>query len=88
MIGFSVISPKRSQAELYDLAYYEIAPRLYRLPGVAEARITGGRPPEYHVLVDPGKINSYGIPLTKVADAIRKTNVIGSAGMVQENYKL
>jgi CzcA family heavy metal efflux pump len=88
MIGFSVISPKRSQAELYDLTYYEIAPRLYRLPGVAEARITGGRPPEYHVLVDPEKLNSYGIPLTKVADAIRKTNVIGSAGMVQENYKL
>jgi CzcA family heavy metal efflux pump len=88
MIGFSVISPKRSQSELYDLAYYEIAPRLYRLPGVAEARITGGRPPEYHVLVEPEKLNSYGIPLTKVADAIRKTNVIGSAGMVQENYKL
>jgi CzcA family heavy metal efflux pump len=88
MIGFSVISPKRSQAELYDLAYYQIAPRLYRLPGVAEARITGGRPPEYHVLVDPEKLNSYGIPLTKVADAIRKTNVIGAAGMVQENYRL
>src|SRR5215468_9067280 len=88
MIGFSVISPKRSQAELYDLAYYEIAPRLYRLPGVAEARITGGRPPEYHVLVEPEKLNSYGIPITKVAEAIRKTNLIGSAGMVQENYKL
>jgi CzcA family heavy metal efflux pump len=88
MIGFSVISPKRSQAELYDLTYYEIAPRLYRLPGVAEARITGGRPPEYHVLVEPEKLNSYGIPPTKVADAIRKTNLIGSAGMVQENYKL
>ncbi|HEY7183399.1 MAG TPA: efflux RND transporter permease subunit, partial [Blastocatellia bacterium] len=88
MIGFSVISPKRSQAELYDLTYYEIAPRLYRLPGVAEARITGGRPPEYHVLVEPEKLNSYGIPPTKVADAIRKTNLISSAGMVQENYKL
>src|SRR6266511_2345631 len=88
MIGFSVISPKRSTAELYDLAYYELAPRLYRLPGVAETRIVGGRQPEYHVLVEPEKLNSYGIPLTKVADAIRKTNLIGSAGMLQENYKL
>ena len=88
MIGFSVISPKRSAAELYDLAYYELAPRLYRLPGVAETRIVGGRQPEYHVLVEPEKLNSYGIPLTKVADAIRKTNLIGSAGMLQENYKL
>jgi multidrug efflux pump subunit AcrB len=88
MLGFSLTSPKRTQAELYDLAYNQLAPRLFRLPGVAEARITGGRPPEYHVLVEPEKLNSYGIPLTKVADAIRKTNLIGAAGMVQENYKL
>ncbi len=88
MIGFSVTSPQRSPAELYDLAYYELSPRLYRLPGVAETRIVGGRPSEYHVLVEPEKLNSYGIPLTKVAEAIRTTNLIGSAGMVQENYKL
>src|SRR5262245_24949679 len=88
MLGFSLTSPKRTQAELYDLAYNQIAPRLFRLPGVAEARITGGRPPEYHVRVEPEKLTGYGIPLTKVADAIRKTNLIGAAGMVQENYKL
>ena len=88
MLGFSLTSPKRSQAELYDLAYNQLAPRLFRLPGVAEARITGGKPPEYHVLVEPEKLNSYGIPLTKVADAIRKTNLIGASGLVQENYKL
>ncbi|MBI1763884.1 MAG: efflux RND transporter permease subunit [Acidobacteria bacterium] len=88
MLGFSLTSPKRSQAELYDLAYNQIAPRLFRLSGVAEARITGGKPPEYHVLVEPEKLNSYGIPLTKVADAIRKTNLIGAGGLVEENYKL
>jgi CzcA family heavy metal efflux pump len=88
MIGFSITSTKRSTAELYDRAYYEISPRLYRLPGVAETRIVGGRPLEYHVLVEPDKLNSYGIPLTRVVEAIRKTNLIGSTGMVQENYKL
>lgn len=88
MIGFSITAPKRTQAELYDLAYYDIAPRLYRLPGVAETRIVGGRQPEFHVLVNPERLNSYGLPLGKVVDAIRKTNLIGSAGMVQENYHL
>src|SRR5262249_50896363 len=39
-------------------------------------------------VVDCEKCNMYGIPITNVADAIRKTNVIGSAGMGQENYKL
>lgn len=88
MIGFSITSPSRSTAELWDKAYYEIAPRLYRLPGVAETRIVGGRPPEYHVLVNPEKLNSYAFPLTRVVQAIRATNLIGSAGMIQENYRL
>jgi CzcA family heavy metal efflux pump len=88
MIGFSITSPTRSMAELWDLAYYDIAPRLYRLPGVAEARIVGGRPSEYHVLVDPDKLNGYALPVTKVVDAIRNTNLVASSGMIQENYHL
>ena len=88
MIGFSVTSPTRNLAELWDLAYYNLAPRLYRLPGVSETRIVGGRPPEYHVLVNPEKLNGYGLPLTRVVEAIRNANLIGAAGMVQENYHL
>jgi CzcA family heavy metal efflux pump len=88
MVGFSITSPSKSISELWDLAYYDIAPRLYRLPGVAETRIVGGRPSEYHVLVEPEKLNSYGLPLTKVVDAIRNNNVITPAGMMQENYHL
>jgi CzcA family heavy metal efflux pump len=88
MIGFSVTSESKSTAELWEMVYYDIAPRLYRLPGVAETRIVGGRQPEYHVLVDPQKLNGYGLALTKVVEAIRNTNVIAPAGMVQENYHL
>ena len=88
MVGFSITSPSRSLADLWELAYYDYAPRLYRLPGVAETRIVGGRPKEYHVIVDPQKLNGYGIPLSKVADALRATNVIEPAGMMQENYHL
>src|SRR5262249_25067512 len=88
MVGFSITSPTRTPADLWDLAYYNLAPRLYRLPGVAETRIVGGRPREYHVLVDPEKLNSYGMPLTKVSDAIRNSNTIMPAGMLQENYHL
>lgn len=88
MVGFSVTSPTRTLADLWDLTYYNLAPRLYRLPGVAETRIVGGRPPEYHIVVDPDKLNGYGMPLTKVVDAIRSSNIIQPAGMVQENYHL
>lgn len=88
MIGFSVTSPKRSSGELYDLCYYQLAPKLYGLSGVAQTRVVGGRPPEVHVLVDPEKLNAYGLPLTKVVDSLRGSNVISASGLVQENYHL
>jgi CzcA family heavy metal efflux pump len=88
IVGFSVTSPTRNLADLWELTYYNLAPRLYRLPGVAEARIVGGRKPEYHIIVDPAKLNSLGMPLTKVVDAIRNSNIIEPAGMIQENYHL
>ncbi len=88
MIGFSITSPTRSLSDLWELAYYDLTPRMYRLPGVAETKIVGGRQPEYHVLIDPEKLNSYGLSLTRVSDAIRNTNLIAPAGMVQENFRL
>jgi CzcA family heavy metal efflux pump len=88
MMGFSVTSPRRSTTELWDLAYYELVPKLYRLPGIAEIKIVGGRPSEYHVVVDPEKLNSYQLPLTQVVNAIRDSNLIAPAGMVEDHYHL
>ena len=88
MVGFSITSPSRKTSELWELAYYEISPRLYRLAGVAETKIVGGRAPEYHVIVDPQRLNALNMPLTKVVDAIRNSNIIVPAGMLQENYHL
>ncbi|MFN7923375.1 MAG: efflux RND transporter permease subunit [Bryobacteraceae bacterium] len=88
MVGFSITSPSRKTSELWDLAYYEISPRLYRLEGVAETRIVGGRAPEYHVIVDPRRLNAFNMPLTRVVDAIRNANILQPAGMLQENYHL
>lgn len=88
MIGFSMTSAKRPLTELWELAYYTIVPRLYRLPGVAEAKIVGGRPPEFHVVPDVAKLNSYNLPISKLSDAIRNTNIISPDGMMQENHHL
>jgi CzcA family heavy metal efflux pump len=88
VVGFSITSDNRSLSDLWSLAYYDLAPRLYRLPGVAETRIVGGRHPELHILVDPAKLNAFNMPLTKVVDAIRNSNIIEPSGMVQENFHL
>jgi CzcA family heavy metal efflux pump len=88
MIGFSITSKSAPLTDLWELAYYDYAPRLYRLPGVAETHIVGGRTKEFHVVVDPAKLNGYNIPLTKVVDALKSANLIAPAGMLQENYHL
>lgn len=88
MLGFSLTSERRPLTELWELAYYELVPRLYRIPGVMEVRIVGGRQPEFHVLVDPGKLVRAGLPLNQVVEAIRNANLVAEAGMIQENYHL
>ncbi len=88
MIGFSLTSPERDLAELWELAYWDIAPQLYRIPGVMEARIVGGREAEFHVIVDPEKLNRYNLDLSAVSNAIRSANIVSAGGMIQENYHL
>jgi len=45
IVGFSITSDTRSLSDLWSLAYYDLAPRLYRLPGVAEAKIVAAATP-------------------------------------------
>ncbi|MBS1814699.1 MAG: efflux RND transporter permease subunit [Acidobacteria bacterium] len=88
IVGFSVTADNHSLSDLWSLTYYDLAPKLYRLPGVAETRIVGGRKPELEILVDPQKLNGLNMPLTKVVEAIRNSNIIEPSGMVQENFHL
>ena len=53
IIGYSLTSDTVPQKDLWELATYEIKPRLNRLPGVASVLVQGGQRPEFHVIVDP-----------------------------------
>src|SRR5262245_52983716 len=56
IIGYSLTSGKVTQTELWELATYELKPRLNRLPGVASVLVQGGQEPEFHITVDPAKM--------------------------------
>jgi CzcA family heavy metal efflux pump len=88
IIGVSLTSPRRSLTELWETARYDIKPRLLRIPGVARIDLVGGRTPEYHVVVDPVKLQAAGLGLQQVADALNQSNVIVPVGMHEENYTL
>jgi len=88
IIGISLTSSNRDITSLWETANYELKPRFLQIPGVARVEITGGRAPEYHVVVDPLKLQANGLGLSDVSDALTKNNLFAPAGMMEENYHL
>ncbi|MFZ1081358.1 MAG: efflux RND transporter permease subunit, partial [Candidatus Kryptoniota bacterium] len=86
--GFSLTSDSLDQVQLRDLANYVIRPVLLRINGVAEVRVVGGRNREFVVDVDPQKLQGYGLSIDDVAQAVKKTNFVSSAGLVERNYQI
>ncbi|HXL81601.1 MAG TPA: efflux RND transporter permease subunit [Pyrinomonadaceae bacterium] len=86
--GYSLVSDTRDPASLRDLGNYTIKPRLARLPGVADVTVAGGKNREYHVTMDPERLNAHGVSVQQVADAVRNSNVVASPGLIEENHQL
>ena len=88
VVGLSLTGPNYSLTELWETARYTLQPRLLRIPGVARTGIVGGRAPEYHVIVDPLRLQAVNLSLSQVSDALVRNNLIAPAGMLEEDYKL
>jgi CzcA family heavy metal efflux pump len=88
IMGISLTSPTRDLSHLWELARYTLKPRFLQIPGVASVSLVGGRAPEYHVVVDPTRLQAAGLGLNQVTDAIARNNVIDPAGMHEENHTL
>lgn len=88
IIGISATSQTRNITELWEMARYQIKPRFLRIDGVARVDLVGGRVPEYHVVVDPVRLEAYHLTIDQVSDALAKTNLFTSAGMHDENHQL
>jgi multidrug efflux pump subunit AcrB len=86
--GYSLISDTRDPASLRDIGNYTIKPRLARLPGVADVSVAGGKNREFHVTIDPERLNAHGVAVQQVADAVRNSNVVASPGLIEENHQL
>ena len=69
-------------AELKTYTEDTLKPRLERQEGVASVSLMGGFDNELHVIVDPARLNAYGLSLDSVAQAINYANLDMSAGSV------
>ncbi len=88
VIGVSLTSKTRDITHLWETARYELKPRFLRITGVARVDLVGGRATEYHVTVDPLRLQALGLSLAEVTEAFEQNNLIASAGMHEENHSL
>lgn len=88
VMGLSLTGTQHSLSELWETARYQLQPRLLRIPSVARVGIVGGRTPEYHVIVDPLRLQAVNLSLAQVSDALVKNNLITPTGMLEEDYQL
>ena len=72
---YAVIGAKQTLAELRTIQDWFIRYQLTKAEGVAEVASVGGFVKQYQVVVDPMKLRAYGIPLSKVTEAIRASNM-------------
>jgi Cu(I)/Ag(I) efflux system membrane protein CusA/SilA len=71
---YAVVGAQQTLADLRALQDWVIRYALTKANGVAEVASVGGFVKQYQVVVDPRKLQAYGIPLAKVSQAIRSSN--------------
>ena len=72
---YAIIGKNKSLATLRSLQDWEIRFALSKAEGVAEVASVGGFVKQYAVVVDPSRLRSLGIPLAKIRDVIRASNM-------------
>jgi len=88
ILGYSLTSNRISQSDLWELATYQIKPRLNRLNGVATVIVQGGQQPEFHVIPDSAKMLRAKVGVQDILDAVNHTNLVDSPGLLARNHQL
>jgi CzcA family heavy metal efflux pump len=88
ILGYSLTSETVSQTRLWEMATYEIAPRLNRMSGVATVLVQGGQEPEFQITPSPARLLETSITVTDILNAVKATNLVDSPGLFERNHQL
>lgn len=88
IIAYSLTSKTVSLTDMRTLADYTIAPQLSSVTGVAHADVLGGTVAEFQAIVDPMRLQAYGLSLDDVSRTLTAANVISAVGKIEDRYKL
>ena len=88
ILAYSLTSDTMSQSDLWELANYSIKQRLNRVNGVSMVVLQGGNVPEFQIEPDPAKLLQAGVTVPSILDAVSKSNMIDSPGLIENNHEL
>src|SRR5215467_10340940 len=84
VMSLMVSSDAMSLRTLTELADKQISRSIQTINGVGQVTIAGSRAREIHIVVDIEKLNSYGLSLTTVRDAVVAENVEIPGGTIEQ----
>jgi CzcA family heavy metal efflux pump len=88
ILGYSLTSDRIPQTALWELANYDMKPRLNRAAGVSSVVVQGGQVPEFQIQPDSAKLIEAGVTIPNILDAISRSNMIDSPGLIETNHQL
>ena len=84
IMSLAVRSDTLSARELTQLTEDVVINRLRNIPGVGSADLVGGVPAQLDVLIDPDRLDGFGVSMGEVMSAIGQNNINLPAGTITE----
>ncbi|WP_263365383.1 efflux RND transporter permease subunit [Edaphobacter bradus] len=88
ILGYSLTSDTLSQTQLWELATYDLKPLLNRVGGVSTVTVQGGKVPEFHLVPNLARMQSAGVTILDLVNAVQASNIIDSPGLYEANHQL
>ncbi len=88
ILGYSLTSDSIPQSKLWEMANYTLKPRLNRVNGVSMVVLQGGQVPEFQIEPDPAKLLETQVTVQGILDAVSKSNMVDSPGLLENNHEL
>jgi hydrophobic/amphiphilic exporter-1 (mainly G- bacteria), HAE1 family len=88
VMNIAVYSDRLNLEDLYTLVSDQIQPLVQNVNGVADVSIVGGRQRQIQVRVDPVKLQSLGLSLTQVQNALANENIALPGGPIRTSTQL
>jgi CzcA family heavy metal efflux pump len=82
--GPNTVSP----TALWQIATYDLKPPLNRVTGVSTVVVQGGKVPEFHIVPDPARLQTAGITVLDLVNAVQTSNIIDSPGLYEADHQL